>query len=704
MNLCSRNPFLTSACAVALSCAVRAADTWYVSADMSYGADIVGAEFRTNNLQHAIDVSASGDTIMVEDGFVVGTDVSPANETARLTCGRKALTIRAENGDWRTGPVVYGAIDPDTSTYHGMGSDARCALQKTSSENLTVVGFTFRDAASQSSASGGCVTGSGTDYLTLENCRLINGAADKGGGAYRAKLVNCIVSDCFAHSNGGGCSGCVVVGGAVSNCTVQVNNTTCQGTGGGGVHDSVVSNCLIACNQTLTRFSGGQASSGGGAYLSDLYGCVISNNVAYGNGGGVVDSSMSGCTNMFNFCHARGGGCFGTGTITNSLIVCNTSEEAGGGVAFQAVTTAVLVDCIISNNVTMVDGSLLGGGGGIWANNSCSGVTIEKCLITHNKTIVEGGGVYGADVIKLSRCTVSHNEALKGGGISNCDFNDGVIADNTASMEGGGSFGVNSLLIGSRISGNSAVNNGGGVSGGVVSNCTVACNISATAKGMFGGAVSDATVYGSFITNNCSYGQSGGGCRECTTYNCVIRDNVNAESTSSVVGRGGGGVIGGSHYNALISGNISGTRGSGARSAVLYNCTVVGNVGTNSAADSSIYECTLVNTIVWGNLDSDGAPAEMIINAATNSCVEMSTLSAKCVGCINTDPRFADAASGDFRPKARACRDSALAFDWMLVPGDIRSKDLAGLERIIGKAPDMGCYEAESKGMTLIFR
>lgn len=99
---------------------------------------------------------------------------------------------------------------------------------------------------------------------------------------------------------------------------------------------------------------------------------------------------------------------------------------------------------------------------------------------------------------------------------------------------------------------------------------------------------------------------------------------------------------------------------------------------------------TLVNTIVAWNDASESDE----ITSATNSFFAVEDVPG--VGnVVGTNPRLTPANDpAPFRPKVRSdCRGKGLVEAWMSDEGDVRSKDLAGVDRLCpdGKV-DMGCY------------
>ena len=69
--------------------------------------------------------------------------------------------------------------------------------------------------------------------------------------------------------------------------------------------------------------------------------------------------------------------------------------------------------------------------------------------------------------------------------------------------------------------------------------------------------------------------------------------------------------------------------------------------------------------------------------------------------CITADPKFADAANGDFTLKMGSpCKNAGIFENWMA-----DAFDLAGNVRVYADVPDIGCYELKyPMGMVISFR
>ena len=186
-----------------------------------------------------------------------------------------------------------------------------------------------------------------------------------------------------------------------------------------------------------------------------------------------------------------------------------------------------------------------------------------------------------------------------------------------------------------------------------------------------------------------------------TVRRCIVTDSYAQND-------GGGAVFfhGGAMENCLLCDNISGDSGGGA--AYFYNgrmdnCSVAGNEAgfAGSGSGGGVY-ChgggTSRNSIVYFNYVGS---TSNINNWCTNGtgmgfehCATI-PLGAPIFDapCINSDPGFVDKPNGDFRlVVGSACIDAGTNI-WVF--GDT---DLAGDPRKLGRAPDMGAYEAPVPG------
>ena len=239
-----------------------------------------------------------------------------------------------------------------------------------------------------------------------------------------------------------------------------------------------------------------------------------------------------------------------------------------------------------------------------------------------------------------------------------------------------------------------------GVESGLVRDCRITgCSytIDRTATGgtvlMNGGRLMRSTVDGNEITG--------------TGWNGVYAAGVMAK----------GGIV----ESCLISGNSSKAYNdaSAAECSALnlqgtsqaINCTVVGNKAEWN--DSSRYPKTtyvastakMVNTVIFGNTCSDETKTVWAGTQANYvNCVAEEKINESCSATV--DPGFVDAANRDYTPKS----DSVLinvGYDYATA-GGISATDLAGKNRVVGSAIDIGAYELQApsqpKGVLIIYR
>ena len=671
---------------LALATVANGAD-WYVSADMDYGADVADAAHRKDNLQSAINSAKAGDTIWVADGFVCDSGSTDVSGSAYRITSNKALIIRAENGDWRTGPTIRGSLDETAP----VGGFAKTAVNA----KVQIIGFNFEDCAI-TSGDGGGVRGNGYNggwNLTLRSCRLSNCKASNGGGATLVEAYDCVFDGNLAKAHGGGLYYANAYGCEIAN---NVQTSSGSGYGGGGFYSGTASNCV---------FSGNSAIQGGGAESVDALRCTFLDNTSSGYGGGCKSGSARDSFFARNRAGTRGGGIHGGSSISNCVFACNTAVGYGGGRALQNTSSVVIRDCVITNNTTGETGGGISSGlygpvlyNSLVANNVATNngggtfnVTLVDCVVTNNTSASGyGGGACGGRFAR--NCLFASNSAKCGGGICAITAADCEIVGNTAETQGGGirgSAGQSSDMTAESL---------------FVTNCLVAGNtVTSAAVNIGGGGAFGATLVGCVVSNNWSECWSGGGLYLCNTINTLIVGNTCAFEYNNS-NRGGGGVCLGTHYNSLIAGNTSWGGGGGALSARLVNCTVVANTNASTRATlaGGCGRCNLINTVSWGNVG--GSDDEFSGHVATNS-ISATSLSSYGPGNSTANPRLAAESRGPYVPAfGSPCRNAGLVQDWMCDPADIRSRALGGRARIVGPAPDIGAYEAGFDATRVLIR
>ena len=363
----------------------RWTDKWYVDAEAGDDANegtSASQPFKT--IQHAIDKSVAGMTVIVADGTY-----------APINSNNKAITIQSVNGAARTiidggypaatNRCVYaGETDYKTNTViRGFTIQNGCIIGFAGWKGAGVVGGTLYYCVVRSNHGGD--VGGGVAYSAMYNCIISdNDTQGGGGGAFKALLTNCQLVNNTCGANGAGAEGGVLV-----SCTVISNHTEKSG---GGVFGAALTNCVIRDNVAL-RY-------GGGVYGGNLYGCIVSNNVAYVNGGGIYSSDHSvtaeNCAIVDNVAYQSGGGACNI-TCRNSEIIGNTATHNGGGTDYSKLYNCVLADneCALSSE---------GFGGGAYHGE------LENCLIYGNRTIKSTAA--GVSRAVCRNCTIYGNSGL----------------------------------------------------------------------------------------------------------------------------------------------------------------------------------------------------------------------------------------------------------------------------------------------------
>jgi len=129
------------------------------------------------------------------------------------------------------------------------------------------------------------------------------------------------------------------------------------------------------------------------------------------------------------------------------------------------------------------------------------------------------------------------------------------------------------------------------------------------------------------------YDVYGGGASAGELHGCILSGN------SAVYG---GGASGATLYNCTLSGNSASAQGGGAYFGTLYNCVLTGN---SAREGGGAHFGTLYNSIVYVNTAPNGPNYAGTITF-DHSCA---TPLPPGPGNIDADPRFVNAAAGDFR-------------------------------------------------------
>jgi hypothetical protein len=596
-------------------------------------------------------------------------------------------------GNMDSSPTVTNCTFTGNSGQGGGGM-----LNDWSSPSIT--GCTFTGNSVSGGGGGGVYNVQSSPTVT--NCTFSENSAELCGGAMynvggSPSIVNCTFT---------GNSGPVSEGGAMYNqwCSPSITNCTFTDNAadfaGGGMYNYQSSPSLINC--TFTRNSAA-AELGGGMYNDggsnpSITNCILWDDtpdeisgdaiVTYsdvqGNWPGIgnIDlppdfadadgrlSSGSPCINVGNNEAIQG---FETDRDGNGRIVNGTVDMG----AYEFQTKAI-------HNVTQ----------GHWYGTIQAAIdtanpadqievspgTYDEAVNFHGKAVrlysTDGPGattINGAGAYHVVQCVSGEGAGtiLEGFTITGGNANGASSPENC----GGGMLNSNSsspTVIDCSFSANTAAWSGGGMyntdgSSPTVTNCTFSENMAVTyhGGGMYSRVESNPTVTDCIFTNNQAGSYGGGmhssGCAPAVT-NCTF--------TGNTAGQWGGGMC------DYVS------------SPTVTNCTLSGNSALHGGAmynyDSSP---TVTNCILWADLPNEieGTPATV-----TYSDVQGGTGQAWFgVGCIDSDPMFADA-DGRLAPDS-PCIDAGS--NAALPEGVTTDRD--GNPRIFNGVVDMGAYESQ---------
>ncbi len=325
-----------------------------------------------------------------------------------------------------------------------------------------------------------------------------------------------------------------------------------------------------------------------------------------------------------------------------SAIDCRFENISNTKGAVNAVCSFVATNCVFSCITNTAGGAAVGG---VFAN--ITNLTLSCCMFANCHFDGEFGGVIAMNkagsVLAVDRCSFIDNDLY-------CDRN----ARNPA---GGGAIYVyygtatirNSLFKGNKVSRSAIDTNGFG--GGAI---------------MLGEWSS--SVEGAVIEN------------------CAFVENV-AEAGGTHTIKGSGAIL------VTKSAPVG-----------ITNCIFYANRGlTANVANLSLVDWTSVGNCLESNFSYDGTEYDFskLDTGATPTTHIVDGVNGNKVG--DYDPKFTDAANGDYTlQKNSDCRDAGATLAWM----NVSSLDLAGKARVVGEAPDIGCFEwfSDNIGLSIIVR
>lgn len=348
------------------------------------------------NIQDAIDIAATGDEILVNDGiYQVGARLVNGTGASNRVAVTLPLIVRSVNGPAAT--TIQGYQFPGKLV--GLTA-VRCVYLTNSA---VLAGFTLTGGATHDyytsletpeQLSGGGIWCQSASAV-VSNCVVSGNAASwYGGGVYSGTLQNCTVSGNSASEEGGGAAY-----GALTNCDLSGNSATSVG---GATYYCTLTNCTLENNSAYT---------GAGAAYGTAGACTLNGNNAGSSGGGAAYATLIDCTLTGNTAHANGGG-MNQSTAIHCTFSGNSAVQSGG-----AAGSSTLSRCTLSNNSAKY-------GGGTYSSS------LDNCLVTYNNASYYGGGTDGGSVVN---CTVVYNSATSsGGGTAYGTIQNSIIYYNTA--------------------------------------------------------------------------------------------------------------------------------------------------------------------------------------------------------------------------------------------------------------------------------
>lgn len=229
-------------------------------------------------------------------------------------------------------------------------------------------------------------------------------------------------------------------------------------------------------------------------------------------------------------------------------------------------------------------------------------------------------------------------------------------------------------------------NKGGGVclyGGGVMRNCRVdGCQTSGFGTFSGGGLA----IVGDGLVESCSFSKC-----------CANSSNNKNYGGGAYLLRGGtvrNSLFSRCYVQAPTGDDATGLHLVGGR---VENCTLAGSYHTSSlsAPAVSLQGGAVVNSIIWGNYNKSKTGTGIVCTGGSVAhCTCEEPIEGE--GNLTDNPAFLDAEHDDYRIGYSPCVDKGADLQW-----HFGAKDLAGDDRVIGTAVDLGCYEFRPTGISV---
>lgn len=378
------------AAGTALLCALpAAADVHYVSPSGLHNAPFTNWTDAATNIQAALDISGTGDVVIVTNGiYVLAATVRVTNQVTLASAhGRDAVLL--DGGGLPAGQdavfLQFGTLDGFTvsnAPRHGVKSEYGAVLNChiTHSRTNGIDSYTTPRLVTNSTlwVTNSIIQSSGSNgiYTCAVDTRILGCTIAESGGSGVALRQNDTVAPIQVPR--------------VSNFLIRASTVSSNRNSGIAVafwdynaaYPAVpvrVEDCLVEDNTGV--YGGGIADAGGiwgnrssGVQVSDS---VIRRNTASIHGGGVYFYS------------------YRAPSINNSVIEDNIADSQGGGVYCYPGEYASVINCFIRGNFATKGGGALYG-------------TLVNCTVTRNTASVQGGGTGG---IVGQNCIIYYNTA-----------------------------------------------------------------------------------------------------------------------------------------------------------------------------------------------------------------------------------------------------------------------------------------------------
>lgn len=475
--------------------------------------------------------------------------------------------------------------------------------------------------------------------------------------------------------------------------------------GGGVFWKSIkyIKNCTFAGCSAPSGCGGAVASTNPGAFTN----CVFRNCSSKSGAGAVyasqdlnVDAHFVACT--FDSCTTDGNGGAVNLTRPDSLSTVDigcviegctfTNNTAASGGALWTMRVRSCTDSTFVDNRASADAGVLGGNGTNEGSNR-----FERCVFRANRAGTKGAfSSYNTDYgtggtrrfTRFEGCTFADNvaesgEALMVGGINsivmtNCTVtgNEGVGLINLSNAKVNFNDTYRSHFLHSTFA-NNKVGGGSLFSAGTHTMWIDGCT--------FSGNVDDNVIFVKFESDMAFTN---------VIRNCLFSQNTNA---SSVVY-----FFWAQAQSVDFCGNTLVDNRSGATPAAFWSTYVTAVRHTGIVANNIIYNNRglggeTVSQIPRNWWDPNFKWAQYCWLERDDDTAQMSGVN-HCI--VGTDLGFRTEGDICYLPGS-SCKNKGLFFDWMSGATDARG---AGFPRVVGRAPDIGCYEAGAQGLFLIVR